>query len=84
MPAAGLKLEDAQTDTSAQSTNTGNQGTSSTDVSSLQIQSGVDTGGAKTEETVPKADPVVKPPAFYKMIHLNLGLICVIILKKDH
>jgi len=66
MPAAGLKVEDAQTDTSAQSTNTGNAGTSSTDVSSLQVQSGgVDTGGKPVEETVPESKTEVKPPAFY-------------------
>jgi hypothetical protein len=70
---AGLKTEDASTDTSAQSANTGNQGTASKDVSSLQIQSGVDTGGKKTEETVPKADPVVKPPAFYTNDPSKLG-----------
>jgi len=70
---AGLKTVDAQTDTSAQSANTGNQGTASKDVSSLQIQSGVDTGGTKTEETVPKADPVVKPPAFYTNDPSKLG-----------
>ena len=68
-----LKTEDASTDKSAQSANTGNQGTASKDVSSLQIQSGVDTGGTKIEETVPKADPVVKPPAFYTNDPSKLG-----------
>ena len=71
---AGLKVEDAQTDTTGQSTNTGNQGVASGDVSSLQIQSGgIDTGGAKTEETVPKADPKVQPPAFYTNDPSKLG-----------
>ena len=28
-------------------------------------QAGVDTGGTKTGETVPKADPVEQKPAFY-------------------
>ena len=70
---AGLKTEDASTDKSASSTNTGNQGVASKDVSSLQIQSGVDTGGTKTEETVPKADPVVQPPAFYTNDPSKLG-----------
>ncbi len=71
---AGLKVEDAQTDTTGQSTNTGNTGVASGDVSSLQIQSGgVDTGGAKTGETVPKADPVVQPPAFYQSDPSKLG-----------
>ena len=70
---AGLKVEDARTDTAGQSTNTGNTGVASGDVSSLQIQSGVDTGGAKTGETVPKADPVVQPPAFYQSDPSKLG-----------
>ena len=74
MPAAGLKLQDAQTDTSAQSANTGNQGTSSTDVSSLQVQSGgVDTGGKPVEETVPESKTEVKPPPFYTNDPSKLG-----------
>ena len=63
-----------RTDTAGQSTNTGNTGVASGDVSSLQIQSGgVDTGGTKTGETVPKADPVVQPPAFYQSDPSKLG-----------
>ena len=70
---AGLKIEDAQTDTTGQSTNTGNTGVASGDVSSLQIQSGVDTGGTKTEEIVPKANEKVEPPAFYQSDPSKLG-----------
>ena len=65
MPAAGLKVEDANTDTSAQSTNTGNAGTSSTDVSSLQVQSGGVQTDTPSEEKVPTTKTEVKPPAFY-------------------
>lgn len=71
---AGLKVEDAGTDTSAQSTNTGNAGTSSTDVSSLEVQSGgVDTGGKPSEEVVPKTNEKVEPPAFYQSDPSKLG-----------
>ena len=71
---AGLKTEDASTDTSAKSANTGNTGTSSTDVSSLEIQSGkvgVDDGKPPAKE--PKVDTTVKPPAFYTNDPSKLG-----------
>lgn len=71
---AGLKTEDASTDTSATSANTGNTGTSSTDVSSLEIQSGnvgVDDGKPPAKE--PKVDTTVKPPAFYTNDPSKLG-----------
>ena len=71
---AGLNIQDVQTDTTGQSTNTGNQGTASTDVSSLKEQTtGVDTGTTKTEETVPKTNEKVEPPAFYTKDPSRLG-----------
>ena len=71
---AGLNIQDVQTDTTGQSTNTGNTGTASTDVSSLKEQTtGVDTGGTKTEETVPKTNEKVEPPAFYTKDPSRLG-----------
>ena len=72
--AAGLKTVDAQTDTSAQSANTGNQGVASGDVSSLQIQSGdagLDVG--KPPALPPKTDTKVQPPAFYTNDPSKLG-----------
>ncbi len=64
---AGL-VTDVQTDTSGQSTNTGNQGTASKDVSSLKDvgQAGLDDGSKTTEPEVPKSTTEVKPPAFYE------------------
>ena len=71
---ASLNIQDVQTDTTGQSTNTGNTGTASTDVSSLKEQTtGVDTGGTKTEETVPKTNEKVEPPAFYTKDPSRLG-----------
>ena len=71
---AGLNIQDVQTDTTGQSTNTGNTGTASTDVSSLKEQTtGVDTGGTKTEETVPKTNEKVETPAFYTKDPSRLG-----------
>ena len=65
---AGL-ITDVQTDTSGQSTNTGNQGTASGDVSSLKDvgQAGVD-DGTKTEpkDNIPETKAEPKPPAFYQ------------------
>ena len=65
---AGL-ITDVQTDTSGQSTNTGNQGTASGDVSSLKDvgQAGVD-DGTKTEpkDNIPETKTEPKPPAFYQ------------------
>ena len=65
---AGLTT-DVQTDTSGQSTNTGNQGTASKDVSSLKDvgQAGVDDGTKpKPEDNVPETKAEPKPPAFYQ------------------
>ena len=62
---AGLKTEDAGTDTDAKSANTGNVGTSSTDVSSLEIQSGLEAATAEEQITVPKNEEKVSPPSFY-------------------
>ena len=65
---AGL-VTDVQTDTSGQSTNTGNQGIASGDVSSLKDvgQAGVDVG-TKTEpkDNIPETKAEPKPPAFYQ------------------
>jgi len=65
---AGL-ITDVQTDTSGQSTNTGNQGTASGDVSSLKDvgQVGVD-DGTQTEpkDNIPETKTEPKPPAFYQ------------------
>ena len=65
---AGL-ITDVQTDTSGQSTNTGNQGTASGDVSSLKDvgQAGVD-DGTQTEpkDNIPETKTEPKPPAFYQ------------------
>ena len=66
---AGL-ITDVQTDTSGQSTNTGNQGTASGDVSSLknvEQGAGVDNGTqTKPEENIPETKAEPKPPAFYQ------------------
>ena len=65
---AGL-VTDVQTDTTGQSTNTGNQGTASGDVSSLKDvgQAGVDDGTkTKPEDNVPETKAEPKPPAFYQ------------------
>ena len=62
---AGLQTKDAGTDTDAKSANTGNVGTSSTDVSSLEIQSGLEAATAEEQITVPKNKETVSPPSFY-------------------
>ena len=70
---AGLNIKDVQTDTDAQSANTGNQGTASTDVSSLKEQTtGVD-DGTKAPPEIKKTDEKVEPPAFYTKDPSRLG-----------
>ena len=70
---AGLNIQDVQTDTTGQSTNTGNQGTASTDVSSLKEQTtGVD-DGTKAPPEIKKTDEKVEPPAFYTKDPSRLG-----------
>ena len=70
---AGLNIQDVQIDTTGQSTNTGNQGTASTDVSSLKEQTaGVD-DGTKAPPEIKKTDERVESPAFYTKDPSRLG-----------
>ena len=70
---AGLNVKDVQTDTDAQSANTGNQGTASTDVSSLKEQvTGID-DGTKAPPEIKKTDEKVESPAFYTKDPSRLG-----------
>jgi hypothetical protein len=66
---AGL-VTDVETNTSGQSTNTGNQGTASGDVSSLknvEQGAGVDDGTkVAPENNIPETKAEPKPPAFYQ------------------
>ena len=69
-PVTGGQVADAGVDTTAQSTNTGNAGTASTDISGMQVVTPSTGGGTATQPpvtTTPTTPSVVQPqePAFY-------------------